>query len=70
MYKPIGKLTSKQISYSIETFTLTGQELAVYCRRKDLYTEDIKNWRGNVKEQTPKLLKTPPLIKEYLKEEK
>ena len=69
--KPIRKWTSKdKFHIVLETFTLTEQELAVYCRRQGLFIEDVKAWRDQCLKANASISKDPQKLEEDLKEEK
>lgn len=69
--KPSTKWSSEdKFHVVLETYTLTEEELAAYCRRKGIYVDDIKSWREQCLKANTKVLNDPQEIKEELREEK
>jgi transposase len=65
------KWSSKDKFYIVlETATLTQEELAAYCRRKGIYTEDVHIWREQCIKANVANSKDPLKLEEDLKEEK
>ena len=54
----------------LETYTLTEEELAAYCRRKGIYIDDVKDWRKQCYKANATTLRDPQKIDEELKAEK
>ena len=54
----------------LESYTLTEEELAAYCRRKGIYIEDIKVWREQCLKANSNILKNSQQTNEEIKEEK
>lgn len=54
----------------LETSTLTEEELAVYCRRKGIYVEEVKEWTRQCIDANIKDPKDPEKLEEELKAEK
>ena len=54
----------------LETSTLTEEELAAYCRRKGLFVEDVKAWRGQCLRANSTISKDPQKLEQDLKDEK
>jgi transposase len=54
----------------LETSSLSEQELASYCRRKGLFTEDIKSWRDQCIRANAINSKDPLKLEEDLREER
>jgi transposase-like protein len=69
--KPIGKWTSEdKFHVVLETYALTQEELAAYCRRKGLYIEDLNLWREQCIKANKADTKDPLKLEQNLKEEK
>lgn len=70
-HKSINKWTSQdKFQAVLETSTLTERELAEYCRRKGIYTNDIKSWKEQCIKANKFNLEDPTKLKKDLKEEK
>jgi hypothetical protein len=54
----------------LETALLTEQELGEYCRRKGIYTDDIKAWKTQCVNANNSNMEDPKKLKAELKEEK
>ena len=54
----------------LETAALTEQELGEYCRRKGIYTIDIKAWKAQCMNANNSITEDPKKLKADLKEEK
>jgi transposase len=54
----------------LEAASLTEQELGEYCRRKGIFTEDIKTWTVQCMNANSDSKEDPSKLKEELKEEK
>lgn len=54
----------------LEVATLTEQELGEYCRRKGIYTADIKAWKTQCMNANNSSMEDPKKLKADLKEEK
>jgi len=54
----------------LETASLTEQELGEYCRRKGIFTEDIKSWKAQCMNANNSSMEDPKKLKAELKEEK
>jgi len=54
----------------LETYTLTEEELAAYCRRKGIYIDDVKVWRNQCLNANTTVSKDPHKMSEEIKEEK
>lgn len=69
--KPIGSWTTEdKFHVVLETFTLTEEELAAYCRRKGLFVEDIKSWQKQCIKANASNSKDPIELEKDLKEER
>lgn len=53
----------------LETYILTEEELAAYCRRKGLYADEVKSWRHQCLKANTTISKDPQKIENALKEE-
>jgi transposase len=54
----------------LETASLTEQEISEYCRRKGIYTEDLKAWEVQCMNANNSSVEDPKILKAELKEEK
>lgn len=70
-HKPTSKWTSEdKFQVVLESTTLSEEELAEYCRRKDIYVDDIKTWKEQCLKANQNALEDPQSLKISLKEEK
>ena len=68
--KPSSKWNSEdKFQVVLETYTLTEEELAAYCRRKGLYVDEVKSWRHQCLKANATISKDPQKIENALKEE-
>ena len=69
--KPSAKWSSRdKFHIVLETYTLTEEELAAYCRRKGLYVDEVKAWREQCLRANIAVTKDPKETDEELKAEK
>lgn len=54
----------------LETYPLTEEELAAYCRRKGLYVDEVRKWREQCLNANTVISKDPKEIQEELNTEK
>lgn len=54
----------------LETASLTEQEISEYCRRKGIYTEDLKAWEVQCMNANNSSVEDSKILKAELKEEK
>lgn len=70
-HKPSSKWSSEDKFYVVlETYTLTEEGLAEYCRRKGLYVDEVKSWREQCLNANATINKNPKKLEEELNEEK
>lgn len=62
--------TEDKFHIVLETYSLTEEELAAYCRKKGLYVDEIKSWRNQCINANLITLKDPQIIEDELKEER
>jgi transposase len=69
--KPSSKWNSQdKFHIVLETYTLSEEELAAYCRRKGIYSDEVKSWREQCLQANTIITKEPQKTIEELKEEK
>ena len=69
--RPSSKWSSEdKFHVVLETYTLTEEELAEYCRRKGLYLGEVKSWREQCLKANTTTTKDPKKLEEELIEEK
>lgn len=67
--KSSSRLTSEdKFQIVLETSTLSEEEVAAYCRRKGLYTENVKEWRAQCSKANATAAKDPRLLEKDLKQ--
>jgi transposase-like protein len=68
--KPSSKWNSEdKFQIVLESYALTVEELGAYCRRKGIYTEEVKSWRNQCLKANATILKDPQQVENALKEE-
>lgn len=60
--------TEDKFHIVLETYSLTEEELAAYCRKKGLYVDEIKGWRNQCLKANLITSKDPQIIEDELKE--